>query len=127
MRKISEFKILQMKKQVLKWVIPSLFLVSCSSVGHLHTEDIITNDLPVTDSEKILVYSTKPNQTIKFDVLGQVISCADAGKDAKIAVKLLKKEAALLGADAVIDLRLEIGMGNWSNSIKASGTAIKIK
>lgn len=115
-----------MKKQVLKWIIPSLFLVSCSSVGHLHTEDVATNNLTKTDSEKILIYSTKPNQNVKFDVLGQVIACADAGKNAKISVALLKKEAALLGADAIIDLRLEIGMGNWSNSIKATGTAIKI-
>ncbi|WP_026713683.1 heavy metal-binding domain-containing protein [Flavobacterium daejeonense] len=116
-----------MKKEVLKWIIPSLFFVSCSSVGHLQTEDVTTNNLPKTDSEKILVYSTKPNQNIKFDVLGQVIACADAGQNTKISVDLLKKEAALLGADAIIDLRLEIGMGNWSNSIKASGTAVKIK
>lgn len=116
-----------MKKQVIKWIIPSLFFVSCSSVGHLHTEDIITNDLLKIDSEKILVYSSKPNQNVKFDVLGQVIASADAGKNAKISVDLLKKEAALLGADAIIDLRLEIGMGYWSNSIKATGTAIKIK
>lgn len=115
-----------MKKQILKWIIPSLFLVSCSSVGHLHTEDVATNNLTKTDSEKILIYSIKPNQNVKFDVLGQVIACADAGKNAKISVALLKKEAALLGADAIIDLRLEIGMGNWSNSIKATGTAIKI-
>lgn len=116
-----------MKKQVLKWIVPSLFLVSCSSVGHLHTEDVITNDLPKTDSENVVVYSTKPKQTVKFDVIGQVIACADAGKNAKISVDLLKKEAALLGADAIIDLRLEIGMGYWSSSIKASGTAVKIK
>lgn len=63
-----------MKKQALKWIIPSLLLVSCSSVGHLHTEDVVTNDFPKTDSEKILVYSTKPNQNVKFDVFGQVIA-----------------------------------------------------
>jgi len=112
-----------MKKKAINWIIPCLFLVSCSSVGHLYTSDITTTNYPETNPKEIIVYSTTPNANYK--VLGQLIASSDAGKNARIPVDLLKKEAALLGADAIINLRLEIGTGYWSNAIKATGTAVK--
>jgi uncharacterized protein YbjQ (UPF0145 family) len=42
-----------------------------------------------------------------------------------LAVDLLKEQASVLGADAIVDLRLSITMGYWTNGIKATGTAVK--
>ncbi|MCG9794114.1 hypothetical protein [Flavobacterium algicola] len=115
-----------MKQKAPYWIIPCLFFVSCSTVGHLKTSDNTTSDYPATNPNDVAVYSTVPNANTKYTVIGQVVVSADAGENAKKSVNLLKKEAALLGADAVIDLTLEIGMGYWTNAIKATGTAIKI-
>lgn len=114
-----------MKRKAFNCIIPCLLLVGCSTVGHLRTSDN-TEIFPSKDPNEVLVYSTTPNSNTKYIVLGQVVACSDAGRNAKISVNLLKKEAGKLGADAIIDLRLEFAMGYWSSGIKATGTAIKI-
>ncbi|WP_269226683.1 heavy metal-binding domain-containing protein [Flavobacterium eburneipallidum] len=97
---------------------------SCSTVSKIKTDDYKGSDLVPTNADNVEVYSTKT--TVKtYKVIGQVVSCADAGQNAEVAVKLLKQQASLLGADAIIDMRLSIAMGYWSNGIKATGTAVK--
>ena len=113
-----------MKRKSLYWIIPSLFLVGCSSVASLRTSDN-TEQFAATSADQITVYAIKPKTITNYITLGEVIASADAGTDAEVAVNLLKVEASKLGADAVINLRLEIDMGYWSNAIKATGTAIK--
>ncbi len=104
-------------------LIVGVLFTSCSSVAHLQTDDLKQN-YSATNPEQIEIYST--DKVDKFySVIGKVIASVDARTDASISVKHLKKEAAKLGADAIIDLRLEIGHGYWSNAIKASGTAVK--
>lgn len=112
-----------MKQKLFKLVVPCLFLASCSTVGRLQTSDSPPNQYPETNPAEIEVYATQPDTN--YTVIGQVIANADAGQNAKTSVELLKKQAALLGADAIIDLSLEIGMGYWTNAIKATGTAVK--
>lgn len=113
-----------MKRETLNWIIPCLFLVGCSSVGNLRTSDN-TEQFAEINPELVKVYAIKPKSLTKYITLGEVIASADAGTNAEVSVNLLKAEAAKLGADAIIDLRLEIGMGYWTNAIKATGTAIK--
>ncbi len=104
-------------------LIIGVLLTSCSSVAHLKTDDVKQN-YSATEPEQIKVYSTdKVDQ--EYTVIGEVIVSADAGADAAVSVKHLKNEAAKLGADAIINLKLEIGYGYWTNAIKASGTAVK--
>jgi uncharacterized protein YbjQ (UPF0145 family) len=101
-----------------------VLFTSCSTVSTIQTDDTIISDIVPTNRDQVEVYSTKVTPK-SYKIIGQVLACADAGKNSKKAVDLLKEQAALLGADAVIDLRLSITMGYWSNGIKATGTAVK--
>ncbi len=110
-----------------KWLVLSLLIVfftSCSTVSKIQTDDTEISDIVPTSKDQVEVYSTKVTPK-SYKVIGQVIACADAGKNSKLAVDLLKEQASLLGADAIVDMRLSITMGYWSNGIKASGTAVK--
>lgn len=104
-------------------LIVGVLFTSCATVAHLQTDDLKQN-YSASSPEQIEIYSTgKVDKT--YTVIGEVIASADAGTNASISVKYLKKEAAKLGADAIIDLRLEIGYGYWTSAIKATGTAVK--
>ena len=52
---------------------------------------------------------------------------ADAGSDAEKSVKELKKQAAQLGANAIVDLRLEIDYGYMEPAVKSTGMAVALK
>ncbi len=103
-----------------------IIMTGCSSVGYIHTDDVSAEISPNTNPDNIKVYSDEQEE-LDYDVIGQVIADADAGSKAETAVNLLKKQAAQLGADAIINLRLEIDSGYWQSAIKATGTAIKFK
>lgn len=110
------------KISILTFVL--IAFTSCSTVSTLKTDDVQISELAPTNIDAIEVYSTKTAPK-DYKIIGQVIACADAGEDAEIAVKLLKEQAALLGADAIVELKLHFSMGYWSVGIKANGTAIK--
>jgi len=112
-----------MRNKIQLLLITGVFFTSCSSVAHLQTDDLNQN-YAETNPNNIEVYSTDKIEK-EYNVIGEVIASADAGSDGAISVKHLKREAAKLGADGIINLRLEVGYGYWSNAIKASGTAIK--
>ena len=101
-----------------------LTTVSCSTVSKLKTDDVKSSNLTATNADLVEVYSTKSAKN-SYQIIGQVVVCADAGEDSEIAVNLLKEQASLLGANAIVDLRLAITMGYWTNGIKATGTAVK--
>lgn len=102
-----------------------ILLSSCSTVSRIQTDDTKVTGLVETNAELVEVYSTKDAAKKSYIIIGQVVSCADAGQNSNVAVDLLKKEASYLGADAIVDLRLSITMGYWTNGIKATGTAVK--
>ena len=112
-----------MIKKTLYIACLGLFLQSCSFSSHLLSGKNETL-FPPTTAEAIQVFSTD-NIEKNYIVVGEVLSSADAGSNSALPVKLLKKEAAKMGADAIINLRLEIEYGGWSSAIKATGTAIK--
>lgn len=103
-------------------MIVGVLIASCS-VARLQTSDS-GKYFPPTIDENIEVYSTeKANKP--YSVVGEVIASVDALGDGSGSVKHLKKEAAKLGADAIVNLRLEIGIGALGNSVTATGTAVK--
>ncbi|MBN2411756.1 heavy metal-binding domain-containing protein [candidate division KSB1 bacterium] len=103
-----------------------IIMAGCSSVAYIQTDDVTSEFTQKPDPDNIKVYSDG-REELDYDVIGQVIADADAGSNAETAVTLLKKQAAQLGADAIINLRLEIDSGYWQSAIKATGTAIKFK
>jgi hypothetical protein len=102
----------------------SLLLFSCSSVANLRTADNPELSISRTNPADVKVYSTADIGK-DFMIIGQVVASADAGTNSEKAVNHLKEEAAKLGADAIINLRLEIDSGYWQNAIKATGVAVK--
>lgn len=102
-----------------------ILISSCSTASRIQTDDTKIIGLVETNAQLVEVYATKDATKKSYKIVGQVVSCADAGQNSNIAVNLLKKQAAHLGADAIVDLRISISMGYWTNGIKAIGTAVK--
>jgi uncharacterized protein YbjQ (UPF0145 family) len=113
-----------MKAKLFIFLILILITVSCSTVSKIKTDDLQLTDLIPTNAKSVEVYSTKVAAK-SYKIIGQVVACADSGQESEVAVDLLKKQASSLGADAIVDMRLAISMGYWTNGIKATGTAVK--
>lgn len=105
-------------------LILGAIFASCS-MARLQTSNS-GNYYPPTVAENIEVYSTEKTSN-NYTIIGEVVASVDAWGDGSTSVKYLKKEAAELGADAIINLRLKIGNGVLSNSVTASGSAVKFK
>ena len=103
-------------------MIVGIFFANCS-VTHLHSSDTEMYYPPVK-AKVVEVYSTEQANK-PYTVIGEVAASVDALGDGSASVKYLKKEAAELGADGIINLRLEIGSGILANAVTASGTAVK--
>ncbi|MBI2428727.1 MAG: heavy metal-binding domain-containing protein [Ignavibacteriales bacterium] len=112
-------------KKLFLLLIAGVFISGCSSTANLQTDDEQVK-FEKTDAKNIKVYSTA-NVGTEYTIIGQVVADVDAGENATKAVNKMKVEAAQLGADAVINFRLEIDTGYWQNAIKAYGTAVKLK
>ena len=97
-----------------------LLFVSCSIKTHyLETR---SKTYPPTDISNILIYSRAPQKP--YDIIGSVAIFAASGEEQ--AVKVLKKKAAELGADAVIEITLD-KISSPSQATGISGTAVKFK
>ena len=77
---------------------------------------------PATIAENILIYSRFPEKA--YEVIGSIAVYADSGDEQ--AVKELKRKAAKLGADAVIEINLD-KISSPSQATGISGTAVKFK
>jgi hypothetical protein len=112
-----------MKTKILILKLLGVLFMSCS-VAHLQTSD--TGYYPPTNAEYIEVYSTE-KASRPYTEIGEVFASVEAFNDGKESVNYLKKEAAKLGADGIINLRLEISNGVIGNSVTAFGTAVKFR
>ena len=110
-----------------KFLLPLLLLpfAGCQSASYLKTDNQPNQFLP-TQAESIAVFSDANTGNKEFEIVGEVVAAKD-GQNAKGSVLLLKRSAAEMGADAIINLRLEIVQGYWAAAVKSSGTAIKFK
>lgn len=99
------------------------FLLTSCSVARLYTDDNV-HRYPPTYFEQIEVY---PSDQIgkSYSVIGEVISSVESLADGQISLKYLKKEAAKLGADGIINLRLEIESGMLATGTTAKGVAVR--
>jgi hypothetical protein len=102
-----------------------IFFVSCSHVSRIRTSDNLTI-FPETNSSKIGVYSTSDCGK-QYIVIGEVMAAYDAGENSSKPIRLLKEQASMIGADAIVNVRLSFSSGYWANGIIASGTAVKFK
>lgn len=93
--------------------------VSCSIKTHYVQTGSKT--YPPTEPSNILVYSMTPEK--QFEVIGSVAVFASGEKQ---AVKVLKKKAAEIGADAVIEINLD-KITSYNQACGINGTAVKFK
>jgi hypothetical protein len=111
-----------MKTKILITLVIGAILGSCS-VSH-----ILTNDNPQyyqpNENENIEVYSTSAIER-EYVIIGDLVSRVDDFNGSEASVKYLKKEAAKIGADGIINLRLTIEQGYIGNAVEAKGTAVK--
>lgn len=114
-------------RETILGLVALIALVGCSSTARLRTDDVSLGNLAKKTPKEVAVYSSADAGGKEYQVIGQVVASADAGNDASVAVDKLKEEAASLGADAVVQLRLEAAMGYWNSAIKATATAVKFK
>jgi hypothetical protein len=111
-----------MKTKILLSAVLGIILTSCSTM-HMLTDNSLQRYSPV-NPENIAVYS--PTEVDRsYNVIGEAIVIVEALSDDPVYIDHLKKEASQMGADAIINLKLELGGGMLSNTVTASGTAVK--
>ncbi len=111
-----------MKTQILIAVLLGALFIGCS-VSHIITDDSNENYLPATE-EMVEVYSTDKIDK-EYVIIGEVLSSVESFNEAESAVRQLRKRAAKLGADGIINLRLRLTEGVLGEAVHAKGTAIK--
>lgn len=112
----------------MKFILPLIALVTlpaCSTMAHVSTVDSGQRSVAAaTTPGDVKVYSIHDIGK-SYVVLGPVIVGKDAGTNSSGVVDDLRAEAAALGANAIVDLRLGFTMGFWNTGIVASGVAVK--
>jgi len=101
-----------------------------STVARLRTDDSPNVQPANVPPESILVLPFT-NVGRPYDVLGVVVAASSLGDSTGdrtfVAYRLLQKEAAALGANAVIDVSMELEMGFWAFAVKVSGMAVRLR
>jgi hypothetical protein len=111
-----------MKTKISIAVLLMIIFASCS-VSHILTDDANGPYYP-TDKKTIEVFSTDKTDR-NYVIIGEVFASAEEFNGAESSVKHLKREAAKMGADGIINLRLRVSEGTFGNAVQAKGTAIK--
>lgn len=114
-----------MLKLLLSSIITVFLLLGCSTVVSLKTDNTDKEYAP-TDASVIKVFSTA-DAGRSYEILGEIVAMADVGESSTAIVHKIKVAAAKFGADAIINLRLDFGMGYWETGLKGSATAVKFK
>lgn len=101
-----------------------------STVAHLRTDDAPNVPSANIPPESILVLPFT-NVGRPYDVLGIVVAASSLGDSTGdrtfVAYRLLQKEAAALGANAIIDVSTELEAGFWAFAVKVSGMAVRLR
>lgn len=101
-----------------------------STVARLRTDDA-PNVQPANVSPESILVLPFTNVGRPYDVLGVVVAASSLGDSTGdrtfVAYRLLQKEAAALGANAVIDVSMELEMGFWAFAVKVSGMAVRLR
>jgi uncharacterized protein YbjQ (UPF0145 family) len=105
-----------------KFIYFSILLMFASCSIKTHYIQTGSKTYPTTIAENILIFSGSPEK--QFDVIGSVAVFAPSGEEQ--AVRVLKKKAAELGADAIIEIKLD-KISSVNQAAGISGTAVKFK
>jgi hypothetical protein len=106
----------------------ALVLSGCltSTTGRLLTDDTVAVPRPTTAAALVTLFPTLEIGRA-YEIVGVVVAASSTGEQPDRTASLLKAEAAALGADAVVDVRMEMDLGYWTNAVKLSGVAVRLK
>lgn len=113
-----------MRKILILGIMILASVTACSTTAKWKTADNDHINFPPTSARDVLVYSTSQADQ-PYLIIGPVVAAADAGENATTAVDVLKKSAAKLGADAIVELEINPTFGYWTSAIQAKGIAVK--
>lgn len=97
-----------------------------STVGRIRTDDTLEEARPRTSPDAIALFATKDCGR-PFAIVGAVIAASSTGEQPARTEQLLREQAALAGADAVVDVRARITYGYWTRAVELGGTAVRWK
>lgn len=98
-----------MKKNIILWAA-LLFLTSACSIYHIDSEETTTNFYPSKSSPDQVKYVENVYQP--YEVIGTVTVNAERSRAMNEVIEKLKKEAAILGGDAITDVKTNAS-GTW--------------
>lgn len=131
-----------MLRAVVCSVAAAIFAVSCatgSSERHEHEAGAADGVVGGGDGEVILLTSdiiptqcrAAANRSWEASVIGLVHggrhTTGGMGRQSELALEALADNAEIMGANAVVGVRLAIGGGEYDNAAIAYGTAVKVK
>jgi hypothetical protein len=112
-----------MLRTLMAGLMAVILLSACSTVKSIKV-DYTDKEYPPTKKGDILVFATA-DAGREYVILAEIVAMADANEDSEPVVRLLRREAAEYGADAIVNLRFEFGYGQWANGLKGYATAVK--
>jgi hypothetical protein len=88
-----------------------VFLSSCA-LYTIDSKDVSTKFYPPKNSSQDVQYLE--NVTRAHDIIGYVTVNAERNQDLESVLEKMKREAAILGGDAITDIRTNGGTGKWA-------------
>ena len=110
-------------KSILMVACLCILPMSCTSRGYMQLPG--QEKLAATQASEVAIYVTDDTGSA-YTTLGAVVVSSDAGNNATATVARLKTEAAKLGANAIVNMKLRYSHGFWGLSLEARGTAVKL-
>ncbi|NOX38606.1 MAG: hypothetical protein GXO78_13835 [Calditrichaeota bacterium] len=106
------------RKQTVLWTM-LVVVTLCLSCAHYAQVPLSSQDFPEADWRSVQVYGTIP-KGMRYQVVG-VVSYYGLGSFGETAVEEIKKQAAKLGATAVINFEINLINGR----VQAEGIAVR--
>lgn len=88
-----------------------VFLSSCA-LYTVDSKDVSTNFYPPKDSSRDVEYLE--NVTRPHEIIGYVTVNAERNQGLEEVLERMRREAAILGGDAITDIRTNGGTGKWA-------------
>jgi hypothetical protein len=112
-----------MKTSTLSLILLCQFILACSYSAGVRTDNN-QKEFDPTDADSVKIFSG--NQIEHQYIIGEVFAYHDLCESPDCVTHLLKKEAAQLGANAIMGVQYEYDYDHASIEIKARGQAIYI-
>jgi len=106
-------------------VTATMLAMGCQNISTSHTSEVIGSRLPASDPNQVEILNDAP--TRKYGRVGEVRAVCDIDENFKAIAKALAKEAAKLGADAVVVVKQGVhAAGGGVTKRVVIGVAIKL-